>query len=170
MSADTLHRHDEGGPTASVECSPDGLTALATWSLPPGQLLPDHPELGTGGYVYMTLHETPTDPLPGSAIDFTGALLGPDTVASTSAEIETGVEYRAHVLVAYETGEAWHNDTIFTCHEVTPQVSSQVIVATPSPGDGVDVLPFTGIGSFEALALLGVLLLASGLGLLRRVR
>lgn len=148
---DTLHRHDEGGPVAEIAC--EGEEAVASWTLPAGQLLDDHPELNTGGYVYFTLHETPTIPVEGGELlDFSGTRLDNDTHISASVPVKPGVEYRAHLLVAYEDGEAWHNDTVFTC-EMEAEISEEaVMIEAP-------VLPFTGPVDWllpVALVLIGV--------------
>ncbi len=142
----TIHRHDEGGPTATVTCEDGGATAA--WKAPVGNILLDHPELNTGGYVYFTFDSEPTNVIKDdSATDFSGGVFTVPADIVTHLQIaDAGVLYRAHVLLAYEDGRTWHNDTQFTC-EAAP-------VAAP-----ITELPYTGIEGglvFAAVLLIGV--------------
>ncbi len=155
---DTLHRHDEGGPTATIECN--DLVATATWSIPEGKLLKDHPELNTGGYVYFTPDSDPIDVVKesegGEAKDFSGAVFGPSGGLETiTLHTEDGVLYRAHILLAYEDGPAWHNDTRFVCETVQ----------TDAP---IEVLPYTGADDFIGWIVAAGLLITIGWLMLRR--
>ena len=158
---ETLHRHDPGGPEAAIDCA-DGR-ATATWDLPAGQLLQDHPELNTGGYVYFTLDSEPTNVIVeadgGDIHDFSGWDIPENPIMDlVLRDVEPGVVYRAHILLAYEDGPTWHNDTRFTCGvEIT---ETPVVIE-------VETLPETGL-DLTGLLLVGSLLLVGGLGLLRR--
>lgn len=156
----TIHRHDEGGPTAEVTCNNDS-TASATWKIPEGQLLNNASapeELTTGGYTYFTPNDAPTDVISGAEggqhADFSGQYMEGGYLNPITTKIEYGVEYRAHILLAYEDGPAWHNDTVFVCPEPTTEVA--VTIETPAP----DVLPFTGFDPI--LSLIGAASIISG--------
>ena len=160
MKLDVIHRHDPGGPEADIDCVEDG-SVLATWQIEGGQLLKTHPVLNTGGYTYFTLDESPTAVIKeaggGDFEDFSGWDI-PEGVSIDLAlgRTEPGVIYRAHILLAYEDGPAWHNDTQFICETAAP-------LSTPT----VEVLPFTGFDPTVFLVV-GSLLLALGVRLLKR--
>ena len=158
MKLDVIHRHDPGGPEADIDCATDG-SVLATWQIEGGQLLQTHPELNTGGYTYFTLDSDPIDVIiqaeGGDFSDFSGWDIPEDGVSISLAlgRTEPGTVYRAHILLAYEDGPAWHNDTQFNC-----------VTAPQAP---LDVLPFTGF-DFTGPVILGAFLLAVGIRLLIR--
>ncbi len=160
MKLGVIHRHDPGGPEADIDCAEDG-SVLATWQVEEGQLLETHPELNTGGYVYFTLDSEPTNTIiqadGGDFIDFSGWDI-PEGVSIDLAlgRTEPGVVYRAHILLAYEDGPAWHNDTQFTC-----------ATAPSPPTPTVETLPFTGFDPTGFL-MVGSLLLALGMRLLKK--
>ena len=161
MKIDVIHRHDPGGPEASIDCD-EGGSVLATWQIEGGQLLDTHPELNTGGYVYFTLDSEPINVITqedgGDFTNFSGWDIpeGGVTVDLALGHTELGVVYRAHILLAYEDGSTWHNDTQFICE-----------TAAPSPVPAIEVLPFTGFDPSLWLVA-GALLLAVGLRLLIR--
>jgi len=158
MKLDVIHRHDPGGPEADIDCTKDG-SVLATWQINGGQLLDTHPDLNTGGYVYFTLDSEPSTTIThrngGEFIAFSGKKIVEGTsIDLTLSRTEPGVVYRAHILLAYEDGPAWHNDTQFTCSP------------PPSPTPVSGTLPFTGF-DLTGLLIVGSLLLAAGVRLLR---
>ena len=156
MKLDVIHRQDPGGPEADIDCAADG-SILATWQIEGGQLLQTHPELNTGGYTYFTLDSDPIDVIiqaeGGKFSDFSGWDIPEDGVSINLAlaRTEPGVVYRAHILLAYEDGPAWHNDTQFNC-----------VTAPPAP---LDVLPFTGF-DWTGTLMMASFLIAIGLKLL----
>ncbi len=164
MKIDVIHRHDPGGPEASIDCDEDG-SVLATWQIEGGQLLDTHPELNTGGYVYFTLDSEPINVITqedgGDFTNFSGRDIpeGGVTVDLALGHTELGVVYRAHILLAYEDGSTWHNDTQFICETAAPSP----VPATPT----VETLPFTGF-DLTGLLVVGSLLLAFGMKLLKR--
>ena len=166
MKLDVIHRADPGGPEASIDCA--NGSAAAAWAVPAGQLLLDHPELNTGGYVYFTLDSTPIDVIKeadgGDAVDFSGtdATEGLTIATIMLNQVEPGVVYRAHILLAYEDGRVWHNDTQFVCS--LPPVE---ITETPVSIE-VETLPVTGLGDSTGLLLLAAFLVAGGISVLRR--
>ncbi len=158
MKLDVIHRQDPGGPEADIDCAADG-GVLATWQIEGGQLLDTHPELNTGGYTYFTLDSDPTNVIVqadgGDFTDFSGVNIpeGGVSVSLSLGRTDPGTVYRAHILLAYEDGPAWHNDTQFNC-----------VTALPAP---LDVLPFTGF-DFTGPVILAALLIAVGFRLLIR--
>ena len=166
MKLDVIHRHDPGGPEASIDCAEDG-SVLATWQIEGGQLLKTHPELNTGGYTYYTLDSTPINVIKqkggGHFADFSGWDIPEGGVSIDLAldHTESGVVYRAHILLAYEDGPAWHNDTQFVC---------TTAIALPAPATPtVETLPFTGF-DLTGLLVVGSLLMATGVRLLNQWR
>ena len=162
MKIDVIHRHDPGGPEATIDCDDNG-SVLAVWEVESGQLLDTHPVLNTGGYVYYTLDSEPSNVITqeegGSSDDFSGAPLSAGQIQLTLGQTESGVVYRAHILLAYEDGPTFHNDTRFTCESVTSMADS----VNPMP----DVLPFTGF-DLTGLIIVASLLMGLGVSLLRR--
>ena len=166
MKIDVIHRHDPGGPEASINCAEDG-SVLATWQINGGQLLDTHPELNTGGYTYFTLDSEPINVIKqkdgGDFTDFSGWDIpqGGVSIDLALGHTESGVVYRAHILLAYEDGPAWHNDTQFICETAAPSSAP----ATPT----VETLPFTGL-DLTGLLVIGSLLVAVGVRLLRSTK
>ena len=156
MKLDVIHRQDPGGPEANIDCATDG-SVLATWQIDGGQLLDTHPELNTGGYVYFTLDSEPINVITqdegGDFTNFSGWDIPEDgvTVSLTLGHTDPGTVYRAHILLAYKDGPAWHNDTQFNC-----------VTAPPAP---LDVLPFTGF-DWTGTLMMASFLIAIGLKLL----
>lgn len=167
---ETIVRSEDPGPAPEIECAEDGNEATATWIIPEGQLLTNNTapaELATGGYVYFTPHDAPTAVIRtvdgDELIDFSGANLSPDTVVQISTAIEPGIEYRAHLLLAYEDGPTIHDDTVFVCDAPVPVAdTTTATVAQPTTvADApVDTLPMTGVSS----VLLSVALVLVGAG------
>ena len=163
---ETLHRHDPGGPEAVVVCE-DG-SAVAVWDIPAGQLLQEHPELDTGGYVYFTLDSEPTNTIEqiygGETRDIAGwDVPEGETMTITLNQVEPDVLYRAHLLLAYEDdGPAWHNDTQFSCSSVLTEITETPISIE------VETLPETGLGDSTGLLLVASLLFIGGVALLKK--
>lgn len=156
MKLDVIHRQDPGGPEADISC--DNGNVLASWQIEPGQLLKTHPDLNTGGYTYFTLDSDPIGVIKeaegGDFSDFSGWDIPENvTVSLELNQVQSDVVYRAHILLAYEDGPAWHNDTQFVC-----------AAAAPAP---LDVLPFTGF-DWTGLLILAAFLTAVGVSLLNR--
>ncbi len=157
MKIDVIHRQDPGGPEAAIDCANGSV--LATWQIEGGQLLDTHPELNTGGYTYFTLDSDPIDVIiqaeGGDFSDFSGWDIPEDGVSISLPldQVESGTVYRAHILLAYEDGPAWHNDTQFNC-----------VTAPPAT---LETLPFTGFDP-TGLLILASFLIAVGLRLVIR--
>lgn len=175
---ETIVRSEDPGPTPEVVCAEDGTAATATWIIPAGQLLGDDEapvELGTGGYAYFTPHDAPTDVISqsqgGETTDLSDANLREPAVVSISTEVEPGVEYRAHILLAYEgeDGLTVHDDTVFVCEApVAVAETTTTTVAQPQPEvtETADTLPATGLATGVLLPL-AILFSAAGAAILK---
>lgn len=171
---ETIVRSEDQGPQPEIECAEDGTAATATWLVPAGQLLdnseaPD--ELGTGGYVYFTLDSAPTDVIResegGEFVDFAGAKLNEPASVSITTEVEPGVDYRAHLLLAYEgdDGARVHTDTVFVCEAPVAETTTTT-VAQPTTTDTPDTLPFTGAAHADWMLPIALALTALGSGII----
>lgn len=165
---ETIVRSEDEGPTPDIECAEDGTAATATWLVPAGQLLDDSEapeELDTGGYVYFTLDSAPTDVIKGveggETADFSGANIDGPTPVSITTEVEPGVDYRAHLLLAYDDGTMVHDDTVFVCEAPVAEATTTT-VAQPTTTDTPDTLPLTGAAGTDLLLPLAIVL--TGLG------